>query len=163
MISFLVAMDRNRVIGKDNDLPWKLPADLAYFKKLTTGHTVVMGRKTYESIGRPLPNRQNVILTRDKQYTAENCVVIHSVEEALELMNKKEDKYFIIGGSDLFEQFLPYVDRMYITFIDETFEGDTFFPEVDMSNWKLVLKQKGKKDEKNRYEHSFLVYDRLKR
>lgn len=163
MKSFLVAMDRNRVIGKDNDLPWRLPADLAYFKKKTTGHTILMGRKTYESIGRPLPNRLNVILTKNKHFTAEGCIVVHSVEEALALMNKKEDEYFIIGGSDLFKQFFPYVDRMYITFIDEEFEGDTFFPEIDMSDWKLISKEKGKKDEKNRYDYEFLVYERSHR
>lgn len=161
MISYLVAMDRNRVIGKDNDLPWSLPADLAYFKKKTTGHTIVMGRKTYESIGRPLPNRKNVILTRDKNYSVANCTVIHSIEEALSLMRQENDEYFVIGGSDLFIQFLPYVERMYITLLDEEFEGDTFFPNVDMSEWKLISKEKGKKDENNHYDYEFLVYDKL--
>lgn len=162
MISYFVAMDQNRVIGKDNDLPWKLPADLAYFKKKTTGHTIIMGRKTYESIGRPLPNRKNVILTRDKQFSAKGCMIIHSIDDALSLMNEnEEEEYFIIGGSDLFQAFLPYVERMYITFIHEQFEGDTFFPEVDLSHWKLLSREKGKKDEKNRYDYEFLVYEKV--
>ncbi len=163
MISFIVAMDRNRVIGNDNGLPWKLPADLAHFKKITTGHTVIMGRKTFESIGRPLPNRTNVVLTRNKHFAAEQCIVIHSVAEAFALMEKKEDEYFVIGGSHLYQLFLPYVQRMYITLIHEEFEGDTFFPDVDMSNWQLISKEKGKKDAQNRHDYEFLVYEKKNR
>ena len=159
MISFVVAMSQNRVIGKDNALPWRLPADLAYFKRLTTGHTVIMGRKTYESIGRPLPNRQNVILTKNTQFQAPGCIVFHSVGEILDWLDDDKE-HFVIGGSEIFSQFLPYAKRMYITHIYEDFEGDTHFPEIDMSEWKLVSKEKGIKDEKNPYDYEFFVYER---
>lgn len=159
MISFLVAMSQNRVIGKENDLPWRLPADLAYFKQKTLGHTVIMGRKTYESIGRPLPNRKNVILTRDKQFSADGCIVFHSLEDTLNWLDDKNE-HFVIGGAEILSQFLPYVKRMYITCIYEDFEGDTYFPELDMSKWTLISKEKGIKDEKNPYDYEFLVYER---
>ena len=114
MISFLVAMDQNGLIGRDNDLPWRLPADLAYFKKLTTGHTIIMGRKTYESIGRPLPERKNIVITRDAHYQAQGCVIVCSVAEALAHV-KEEDNVFVIGGAEIFKAFYPYAERLYIT------------------------------------------------
>lgn len=125
MLSFIVAMDENNVIGKDNDLPWYLPNDLKYFKKMTSGHTIIMGRKTFESIGRPLPNRKNIVLTRDQQYKAEGCTVIHSVDELESYLH--EDEVFLIGGAELFKTTLPKADRLYITRIHATFDGDTFF------------------------------------
>ncbi len=161
MISFLVAMDENRVIGLNNDMPWHLPADLAYFKKTTTGHTIIMGRKTYESIGRPLPNRKNVILTRDQNYKAENCIVIHSVDEALALMNDNDEEYFVIGGTEIFQQLLPYADRLYITHIYETFAGDTYFPPFDSEEWKIVSREQGIRNEKNPYDYEFLIYEKV--
>lgn len=159
MISFFVAMDENGVIGKNNALPWHLPADLAYFKAKTTGHTIVMGRKTYESIGRPLPNRRNIILTNNKQFTQEGCIVIHTVKEVLKLC-KHESETFVIGGSEIYRAFLPYVQRLYITCLHHTFEGDTYFPTIDLTQWKLVSKQKGKRDEKNQFDYSFLIYEK---
>ncbi|PWA13263.1 dihydrofolate reductase [Pueribacillus theae] len=160
MISFLVAMDKNRLIGKDNDLPWRLPADLAFFKKKTTGNTIIMGRKTYASIGRPLPNRRNVILTRDKNFNAEGCIIVHTVEDAIASIQPNEEG-FVIGGAEIFPQFLPYADKMYITFINEEFDGDTYFPEIDMEKWQLVSREKGIKNDKNPYDYEFLCYKKL--
>ena len=160
MISFLVAMDRNQVIGYQNELPWRLPADLAYFKEKTTGHKVIMGRKTFESIGRPLPNRVNIVLTKDRRFFAEGCVVRHSLEDVMALISEEEEA-FVIGGAQMFELFLPYVDRMYITCIDHEFCGDTFFPTIDFRQWELVSEKKGIKNEKNPYDYTFLVYEKL--
>lgn len=158
MISIIFAMDRNRLIGKNNSLPWHLPGDLAYFKKVTLGHAVIMGRKTYESIGRPLPGRRNVIVTRNQDYTADGCTICRSIGEALDLCSDEEA--FVIGGADIYSKFLPYADRLYITLIDQEFEGDTYFPEIDYSVWKLVSRTMGEKNEKNPYTYSFLVYEK---
>lgn len=160
MISVIVAMSKNRVIGKDNQLPWHLPADLKFFKETTMGHAILMGRKTHEAIGRPLPGRENVILTRQKDYHPEGCTVIHSVEEALERYRGKS--IFVIGGAEMIKQFLPVVDRLYLTLIDQEFEGDVFLPEFQEDEWVEVSKTKGVTDEKNPYPYYFLVYDRKK-
>ncbi|ARK31945.1 dihydrofolate reductase [Halalkalibacter krulwichiae] len=160
MISFIVAMDRNRAIGVNNQLPWHLPADLAFFKRVTTGHTIVMGRKTYESIGRPLPKRRNVVLTQNKDFRVEGCDVVTNVNEVLHL-SKQEDECFIIGGTQIFSLFWEHVDRLYVTYIDEEFEGDTFFPEIEKEKWELVSVTEGIVDEKNRYPHEFRVYERV--
>lgn len=157
MISLIVAMGENRVIGHDNQMPWHLPADLKYFKKTTTGHSIVMGRKTFQSIGRPLPNRTNIILTRDSSFSAEGCVVLHSREEVLELAQKED--LFIIGGAQIYEEFLPYADKLYITKIHESFAGDTFFPETG-NEWKLLSTEKHAPNEKNAYEYEFQVYSK---
>ncbi|MCH1626378.1 dihydrofolate reductase [Ferdinandcohnia quinoae] len=161
MISLLFAMDINRVIGKNNDLPWHLPADLAYFKKITMGHPIIMGRKTYESIGKPLPGRENIIITRDKEYQIDGCTVFHSIDEIVKMDNTVNQELFVIGGSEIFKGILPYSNRLYITEINEEFEGDTFFPEIQMNEWKLISKEKGKKDEKNPYDYFFLIYERI--
>lgn len=158
-MSFIVAMDRNRVIGKNNQLPWHLPADLAYFKRVTSGHTIVMGRKTFESIGRPLPNRRNIVLTRNAGYKADGCEVVHAVENVVELC-KQEDECFVIGGSELFSLFWNDVDRLYVTYIDEDIPGDTYFPEIDIEQWQLLSSEQGTVDEKNRYAHEFRIYER---
>ncbi len=161
MISFIVAMDRNRVIGKDNQLPWHLPADLKFFKKTTMGHPIVMGRKTHESIGKPLPGRENIIVTRNERYESEGCTVIHSVKELLRLAaENKEEELFVIGGAELFRTIFPFADRLYITHIDHEFEGDTFFPDDHESDWKLISSEKGIKDEKNPYEYFYNIYER---
>ena len=156
-ISLIVAMDKNRVIGKDNDLPWKLPKEFEYVKKTTMGHTLIMGRKNFESIGRVLPGRKNVILTRDKDFSFEGCVTVHSIEEVFEEC-KNDEEIFIFGGEQIYQMFLPYVQKMYITKIDYAFEGDTFFPEVDYEKWNKVSKVKGTTDEKNPYLYNFYVY-----
>ncbi len=160
MISFLVAMDQNRVIGKDNALPWHLPDDLKFFKRVTMGHPIVMGRKTYESIGKPLPGRENIIITRNTEYQADGCTILHSVEELQKYLDKKEEEVFIIGGAQLFNDTFPIADRLYITEIHHEFEGDTFFPEFPESEWTLTSKEKGIKDEKNPYDYYYTIYDR---
>ncbi|MBE4910142.1 dihydrofolate reductase [Bacillus luteolus] len=160
MISLLVAMDNNRLIGKDNDLPWRLPADLAYFKRVTMGHSIIMGRKTFDSIGRPLPGRENIIITRNTEYKADGCIVIHSIEEVLE-MNQENKELFIIGGAEIFKEVLPYADRLYITEIDDVFEGDTFFPAFPLNEWQKTTSEKGPRDEKNPYDYNFVVYERI--
>ncbi|KIL39163.1 dihydrofolate reductase [Gordoniibacillus kamchatkensis] len=160
-ISLLLAMDRNRGIGVDNKLPWRLPADLAYFKRLTTGHTVLMGRRTYESIGKPLPNRHNVVVTRDRSYRAEGCEIVHDLEEALRRYEGKGgDELFVIGGGEIFNAALPVADKLYITYIDHEFAADTFFPAVDENAWQLVSREPGVKDERNPYDYEFRVYER---
>ncbi len=160
MISFVVAMDKNRVIGKDNSIPWHLPEDLKFFKKVTMGHPIVMGRKTYESIGKPLPGRENVIVTRNVDYKAEGCIVLHSIEELKKYIDEKNEEVSIIGGAQLFKETFPIADRLYITEIHREFEGDTFFPEYPESEWTLTSKEKGVKDEKNPYDYYFMIYDR---
>lgn len=159
MISFLVAMSKNRVIGKNNDLPWHLPADLAYFKRTTMHHTIVMGRKTHESIGRALPGRRNIVVTTKKNYRAEGCEIVHSVDEAMKLL-PEDDEVFVIGGSQLFKAFYPFAERLYVTYIDEEFAGDTFFPEIDESEWKRISTERGEKNEKNPYDYFHIVYER---
>ncbi|SDJ68443.1 dihydrofolate reductase [Sediminibacillus albus] len=161
MISLLYAMDHARVIGYKNDLPWRLPNDLKFFKRLTTSHCVIMGRKTFESMNGPLPNRKNVILTRDEEYHPEGCEVIHSIDTIVDWSKANpEEEYFVIGGGDIFEQILPFSDRMYMTLIDEEFPGDTYFPMFDESEWSLTRKEKGEKNEKNPYDYYFIQYDR---
>ncbi len=153
-------MDKNRVIGKDNDLPWRLPADLAYFKKVTMGHPIVMGRKTYESIGRPLPGRENIIITRNQNYSAEGCTVLHSLDDVKKVIDDSTKEVFIIGGAEIFKEAFPIADKLYITHIDEAFEGDTYFPAFSDQEWKEVSREKGVKDEKNPYDYYFSVYER---
>lgn len=158
MISFILAMSEDRVIGVKNTLPWHLPADLKYFRQVTTGHPVVMGRKTYESIGKPLPGRENIILTRQADYEVAGCRVIHSMDE---ILGETQGEMFVIGGAEIFKETLPYADRLYITMIHGAFAGDTYFPEIDPAQWRLVSETKGTVDEKNVYEHEFLVYERV--
>ena len=161
MISFVVAMDQNRVIGFNNDMPWHLPNDLQHFKNITTGHTIVMGRKTFDSIGRVLPNRKHIVLTRSEQSFPEEVEVVRNTDEILQYAKDHEaEEIFIIGGGELFKQMMPYVDKMYITLIEESFEGDVFFPEFDESEWELIEKEKGEKDERNPYNYYFLTYER---
>ncbi|MCP1123601.1 dihydrofolate reductase [Bacillus sp. 3103sda1] len=158
MISLLVAMDKNRLIGKENQLPWHLPADLAYFKKVTMGHPIIMGRKTFESIGRPLPGRTNIILTRNKNYEMEGCEVIHSIDDVQKLDEQMNEEIFVIGGAEIFKEVLPFADRLYITKIEEVFEGDTFFPEINYDEWKEISVEQGVTDEKNPYTYAYHVY-----
>ncbi|MCC8437701.1 dihydrofolate reductase [Brevibacillus sp. M2.1A] len=155
MISLIVAYARNQVIGKDGDMPWHLPADLKNVKELTTGKTIVMGRKTFESIGKPLPNRRNVVLTRSHDFHPEGVDVVHTKEEVLAMGD-----VIIFGGSEIYRQFLDVVDRLYITEIDLETEGDTFFPAWDRDAYTLVDKREGIVDEKNVHPHAFYVYER---
>lgn len=161
IISQIVAVAENKVIGKDNDLIWRLPADLRYFKETTSGHHILMGRKNYESIGRPLPNRTSVIITRNKDYQAEGCIVVNSIEEALKVAKANgETEAFIIGGGEIYKSSLQQTDKIYYTEIHETFDGDTFYPELDKTTWKETAREKHLKDEKNPYDYSFVVYEK---
>jgi dihydrofolate reductase len=161
MISFILAMDDNRVIGKDNQLPWHLPEDLKFFKRVTMGHPIVMGRKTYDSIGRPLPGRENIIITRNPDYRNEDCTVFNTIAGFLAYCKEKpEEEFFVIGGAEIFHQMMTNVNRLYITEIHEEFEGDTFFQEIDMESWNLISREKGLKDEKNPYDYEFTIYER---
>ena len=143
IISLIVAIGKNRVIGKNNSLPWKLPADMKRFKELTLGKAVIMGRKTFESIGKPLHNRTNIILTHDKNYKAKDCIVVHSVDEALKAA-KGNEEVMVIGGEQIFKEFLPMADKIHLTFIDEDFEGDAYFPEYNEKEWKEVSREEHK-------------------
>lgn len=158
-ISLIVAVAENNVIGKNNQLAWYLPADLKIFKTLTTGHHIVMGRKTYESIGKALPNRTTVIITRQDNYKAEGCIVVKSLQEALEV-SKKDNEVFVIGGAEIFKDAIPIADKIYLTRIHHLFEGDTFFPELDENVWEEKERTDFQADEKNLYAYSFCVLER---
>lgn len=160
-ISFLVAAAENNVIGKDNKLPWHLPNDLKYFKNLTWGMPVVMGRKTFESFGKPLRGRRNIVITRNKDWKNDDVEVAASVEEATKLAAQSDVKeIFIIGGGEIFKSALPIAHRMYITRIHHSFDGDAYFPEVNEQEWQLVKNNDCAADEKNAYAHSFQVWER---
>lgn len=149
MITLIAACSKNWVIGKDNQLIWHLPEDLKRFKKLTSGKTVLMGRKTYESIGRPLPNRINLIITSDKNFKADGCIVYHDLEEAL----KHDSEIMVIGGSQIYKQLLDKAHTIELTMIDKEFDGDAFFPEIDLKNWNLVKSEEHQNEDfKWRYE-----------
>lgn len=161
-LAAIVAMAENRIIGVNNQLPWHLPADLKHFKTLTTGHTIIMGRKTYLSIGKPLPNRTNIVISRDPDFNAEGCLVAHSLEDAIVLGKKNEQEMlFIIGGATLYEQAMLYVDRLYITLVHQYIEGDTSFPLLDTHNWQEIERERFEADEKNQYAYSFLTLERI--
>lgn len=153
-------MDKNRVIGKNNDLPWRLPKEWQYVKKTTMGHSIILGRKNFESIGKALPGRRNIILTRDTTYSAQGCEIAHSVTDVL-AMCRGEEEIFIFGGEEIYRLFLPYADKLYMTKIDHEFEGDTYFPEVDYTEWQEVSVEQGITDEANPYTYYFHVYTRV--
>lgn len=160
MITIIAAIGQNNELGKDNDLIWHLPADLKRFKKVTSGHHILMGRNTFESIGKPLPNRTSVIITRNNDYFKDGCLIADSIEKAIELTEGKDA--FIIGGAQIYEQTLQkkLADRLDITIVHETFEADVYFPEIDTSIWKEVSREDFKADEKNKYDYSFVSYER---
>jgi dihydrofolate reductase len=159
-LSIVVAMAANCVIGRDNQLPWHLPADLKHFKQLTTGKPILMGRKTWESIGRPLPERTNIVITRDTDYTAAGCVVVHSLEAALRAVEHNEEA-MVIGGSELYRQVLPEVSTIYLTRVHADIEGDTFFPELGDSEWREVERIDCEPDENNTHACSFITLERV--
>lgn len=162
-LSILVAMAKNRVIGQNNTLPWHLPADLKHFKSLTMGKTIVMGRKTYQSIGRPLPGRTNIIITRQTSYEAPGAVVVNSVEDALRVckeISAHDSENFVIGGEKLYRQTIKICQRMYITEINRYFEGDTFFPEFNPDDWEETQRDKYFSDGDNCMEYHFVILDR---
>lgn len=151
-------MARDNVIGKDNDMPWHLPADLQHFKTITDGKPVLMGRKTYESIGKPLPNRWNVIITRDTEYKVDGATVVHSAEEALDLV-KHNSEIMVIGGASIYEHFLPIADILYVTHIDADIDGDTRFP-IYQDKWIPYSVKARPSDDKNAYYMAFCEYER---
>ncbi len=157
-------MDRERGIGIDNKLPWRLPADLKRFRELTMGHHIIVGRKTFESIGKPLPGRQTIIVTRDKYYRWEGCLVVHSVEEAISLaQSRAESEVFVCGGSEIYARALPLAERIYLTLVDSDVAADTFFPEWDEDEWVELERAYFPADETNQYPSIFKILKRLKK
>ena len=163
MLSIVVAKSKNNIIGKENKLVWNLPEDLNHFKELTTGHTIIMGRKTFDSIGRVLPNRKHIILSQNPNLIIKdkNVQVVHSLLEIQELIENKEEA-FVIGGAAIYNFLMPYVKKMYVTEIDEEFEGDTFFPKINTDIWKETKREKGIKNEQNNLDYDFVTYERIK-
>ena len=165
MISIIVAVADDNVIGKDNKLIWNLPEDMKFFMQKTTGHCVIMGRKNYDSIPskfRPLANRTNIVITHQLNYNAPNTIIVHSLEEAIQYAKKtNDDEIFIIGGAEIFKQTIHLVDKIYYTRIYHSFDGDVFFPELNKNEWKETERRKGIVDEKNKYEHDFITYEKV--
>ena len=162
MLSLIVAKAKNNVIGKDNQLIWHLPEDLKRFKRLTTGHTIIMGRKTFESLGRVLPNRHHVILCNDAnmEIDDENVEILEDIS-LLDKYIKDEEEHFVIGGATMYRLLMPYCTKMYITEINQEFEGDVSFPEINMNEWKVTEREKGLKDEKNPFDYEYVTYERI--
>lgn len=162
MLSIIVAKAKNNVIGKDNQLIWHLPEDLKRFKSLTTGHTIIMGRKTFESLGRVLPNRHHVILCNDAQMQIddENVEILEDISLLDKYINDKEE-HFVIGGATMYKLLMPYCTKMYITEINQEFDGDVSFPEISQNEWKVTAREKGLKDEKNPFDYEYVTYERI--
>ncbi len=161
IISIIVAIAKNKVIGNDNKLIWRLSDDLKRFKRLTTGHTILMGRKTYESIGRPLPKRKNYIITRSKEYVVDGGYVFHSIGDAIEAAKEEgEDELFIIGGGEIYKEMLPMANKMYLTKVHANPKGDTFFPKFDEEEWDIINDKAHLADEKNEYNFVFIDLER---
>ncbi len=161
IISHIVAVANNHVIGKDNDLIWRLPADLKHFKNITMGHCMLMGRKNFESIGRALPGRTTIIITRNKNYKVEGCHTVFSIKEGIALAKSlNETELMIIGGGQIYEQSLELTSKVYYTEVHENFEGDTFYPELTSDNWELQDEEFHSADEKNKLNYTFKIYSR---
>lgn len=160
ILSLIVATSENNVIGNKGKIPWKLPTDLKHFRTTTEGHPIIMGRKTYESIGHPLPRRRNIVITRQKDFQAEGCDVVTSLEDALKLC-EGEEEVFVIGGGEIYRQSLAITNRVYLTRVHAKVEGDAFFPELPPSEWREVSVERHEADTENSYACSFMVYHRL--
>lgn len=170
ILSLIAAIGKNNELGKDNKLLWDLPSDMRHFRETTSGHPVIMGRKTFESIGRPLPKRRNVVITRDANYARDGIEVVHSLEEALQLFNhsakpktspeEPDEEVFVIGGAEIYKQSLPYANRLYITRVDQNFEADAFFPVIS-PEWKEVFCDSYAPDEAHAYPYSFVIYEKV--
>lgn len=163
MLSIIVAKGKNNIIGKDNKLVWNLPEDLKRFKELTTGHTIIMGRKTFESLGKILPNRKHIVFTGNPDFKVdgENVQIVHSMLEIQECIENNEEN-FVIGGAMIYNLLMPYVKKMYVTEINEEFDGDAFFPRIDEAVWKEISREKGTKNEENNLDYDFVTYERVK-
>ncbi len=158
IVTIVVAIAEDNAIGNNNRLLWHLPADLKHFKNITTGHTVIMGRKTFDSVGKPLPNRRNIIITR-QHIEIEGCQVVSSLEDAL-TASSGEDEVFIVGGAEIYRQSIHLTDRIYLTIVHQKFEADTFFPEISYSEWTQTERTDHEPDEKNKFPYSFITLDR---
>ena len=161
MISIIAALAENRVIGINNTLPWRLPNDLKHFRRLTTGHAIILGRKNYESIGKPLPERTNIVITRNRDFHADGCLIAHSLDEALALA-KNDPEIFVIGGAEIYRAALARTNRLYLTRVHATIAGDTYFPEFDETEWREISRERHKRDERHAYAYSFVVLERIK-
>jgi dihydrofolate reductase len=165
IISHIAAMAKNRVIGKDNDLPWRLPDDMKFFMQTTKGHHVIMGRKNYDSLHdkfKPLPHRTNIVVTRQKKFEAPGCIVVHAVEEAINIARKNsEQEAFVIGGAEIYKLTLPVTNRIYLTEIQAPVEGDTFYPELNKKEWKEVSRTHHTADDRHAFAFDFVIYDRV--
>ena len=164
MLSIIVAKAKNNIIGKNNKLLWSLPEDLKRFKKLTTGHTIIMGRKTFDSLGRILPNRKHIVFTQNPDFKVEdeNVEIVHSMLEIKQYI-EDENENFVIGGAMIYNLLLPYTKKMYVTEINQDFEGDAFFPKINLEDWKIIEKEKGIKNEKNNLEYEYVTYERIEK
>lgn len=164
LLSLIVATSENNVIGHQNKIPWHMPKDLRHFAITTKNHTVIMGRNTYESImarlGKPLPDRKNIVVTRNTDFKAPDCIVVHSLEEAIK-KTSHESEVFVIGGSQLYKEALPIADKIYRTLIHTRIDGDALFPEIKQTEWKLVESRPEPKDEKNPYDSTYEIYERI--
>jgi len=162
MISIIVAIGENNEIGKKNQLLWHLPADMKHFRKITLGKPVIMGRKTFESIGKPLPNRENIIITSDKNFHSQGIKVVHSLQEALDL-TKNQPETMIIGGASIYKQALPISDRLYLTVVHHKFDADAFFPKINKEEWQEIKRKDYLTDTENSYPYSFMVLQRIRK
>jgi len=159
ILSIITAMDKNRLIGKENGLPWHLPEDLAFFKKTTLNKPIIMGRKTFESIGRPLPGRTTIIISRNKDYKVEGCIVLSSIDSVLEFC-KNDHEIMLIGGASLYEQWLPYAHQMYLTLIDGEFDGDAWFPDYQPDSWITTWQESHQTEKKPPLSYQFLKLEK---
>lgn len=165
IVSAIAAISKNRVIGRNNDLPWRLPDDMKFFMETTKGHHVVMGRRNYDSLHpkfKPLPDRINIVITRQQNFNAPGCTVVHGVEPALQIArDNDEQECFIIGGAEIYTLAMPYTTRLYLTEIDALVEGDTFFPDIDMNDWKEISRTHHPADERHAYPFDITIYERI--
>ena len=161
-IAFVVAYDRGRAIGKDNRLPWRLPDDMRHVRNVTMGKPMIMGRRTWDSIGRPLPGRTSIVLTRDREFRCDGCLVARTPEQALKLAGAVPE-IIVFGGARVFEEFLPRADRIYLTEVETRVDGDTHFPEIDLAEWREVERTRHPADERHPYAFSFVILDRARR
>jgi len=161
-IAFVVAYDRGRAIGKDNRLPWRLPDDMRHVRNVTMGKPMIMGRRTWDSIGRPLPGRTSIVLTRDREFRCDGCLVARTPEEAMKLAGAVPE-IIVFGGARVFEEFLPRADRIYLTEVETTVDGDTHFPAIDLAEWREIERTRHPADERHPYAFSFVTLDRVRR
>lgn len=158
MLTIIAAVAENNALGKNNDLIWRLPADLKRFKKITLGHHIIMGRKTFESLGKPLPNRTTIIITRNKNYKVDNCIVVNSLEKAI-IAAKDDPNPFILGGGEIYKDAMVHADILDLTLVHHSFEdADTFFPEIDFEKWEEIKREDFEADETHDYDYSFVTY-----